>query len=108
MKKIGITLSIDVTKIDKTRLYAGNKGTYLDLTTFIDVEEEDQYGNHGFITQSMTKEEREEKVRLPILGNVRLIYNSESESKPSNVTNIQANYDPEAATPHLGEEDIPF
>jgi hypothetical protein len=37
MKKIGITLNIDVTKIDKTRLYAGHKGTYLDLTTFIDL-----------------------------------------------------------------------
>ena len=36
MKKIGITLNIDVTKIDKTRLYSGHKGTYLDLTTFID------------------------------------------------------------------------
>ena len=113
MKKIGITLNIDVTKIDKTRLYAGHKGTYLDLTTFIDLVPENEYGNHGFVTQSMTKEEREEKVRLPILGNVRLIY-QDSETSQSNVTNIQANYNPEQEKKPepepepLGDDDIPF
>jgi len=34
MSKIGINISIDVTKIDKSRLFKGKKGTYMDLTTF--------------------------------------------------------------------------
>tara|TARA_R110000796_G_scaffold7861_6_gene26520 strand:- start:430 stop:750 length:321 start_codon:yes stop_codon:yes gene_type:complete len=72
--KVGISLKIDVTKIDKTRLYAGQKGTYLDLTTFIDTDVADKYENHGFISQSTTKEEREAKYQTPILGNVKVFY----------------------------------
>ena len=37
--KIGLSVRIDVTKIDKARLYAGAKGTYLDLTTFVDTDQ---------------------------------------------------------------------
>ncbi len=72
--KVGISVRIDVTKIDKSRLYKGSKGTYLDLTTFVDTEEKDQYENNGFISQSLTKEEREQKVQTPILGNVKVFY----------------------------------
>ena len=77
--KIGISLKIDVTKIDKARLYKGAKGTYLDLTTFIDTEVADQYENHGFISQSVDKEEREAKVQTPILGNVKVFYTEGSQ-----------------------------
>ena len=54
--KVGLSVRIDVTKIDKSRLYKGAKGTYLDLTTFVDTEQQDQYENNGFISQSTTKE----------------------------------------------------
>ena len=57
--KVGLNVRIDVTKIDKARLYKGAKGTYLDLTTFVDTTTADQYENNGFISQSLTKEERE-------------------------------------------------
>jgi len=40
--KVGLSVRIDVTKIDKERLYKGEKGTYLDLTTFVDTAEQDQ------------------------------------------------------------------
>ena len=72
--KVGISVRIDVTKIDKSRLYKGAKGTYLDLTTFVDTEQQDQYENNGFISQSLTKEEREAKAQTPILGNVKVFY----------------------------------
>lgn len=72
--KIGVSIRIDVTKIDKARLYKGEKGTYLDLTTMIDLDQADQYGNHGFIAQSTTKEEREQKVQTPILGNSKVFW----------------------------------
>jgi hypothetical protein len=64
--KVGITLSIDMTKIDESRLYKGMKGTYLDLTTFVDTETKDKYENNGFITQSQTKEEREGVVNVSL------------------------------------------
>tara|TARA_R110000822_G_scaffold13977_7_gene49284 strand:- start:112 stop:414 length:303 start_codon:yes stop_codon:yes gene_type:complete len=72
--KVGLSVRIDVTKIDKSRLYKGAKGTYLDLTTFVDTEQQDQYENNGFISQSTTKEEREANVQTPILGNVKVFY----------------------------------
>jgi hypothetical protein len=72
--KIGLSVKIDVSKIEKERLFKGEKGTYLDLTTFIDTDQADQYGNHGFISQSVTKEEREQNIKTPILGNCKVFY----------------------------------
>ena len=93
--KLGISVRIDVTKIDKSRLYQGAKGTYLDLTTFVS-DELDQYENNGFISQSLTKEEREAKYQTPILGNVKVFY-TDGASAP-------------ASSPAVEEmdEDIPF
>ena len=103
MSKIGITLSLDVTKIDKTRLYKGAKGTYLDLTTFIDVDSKDQYENNGFITQSQTKEERESDAeRPPILGNVKVFY-SDGPNQAFSQGAPQAQ-----ASAAVADEDIPF
>ena len=80
--KIGLTLSIDVTKIDKARLFKGKKGTYLDITTFIDVYNVDQFGNNGFISQSTTKEERQAGVKTDILGNAKVFF-SDASSEPT-------------------------
>jgi len=67
-----IAIKIDVTKIDKERLYQGKKGSYLDATVFLN-EEEGQYGDNGMITQSVSKEEREAGVKGAILGNVKML-----------------------------------
>ena len=82
--RYGINIKIDVTKIDKERLFKGEKGTYLDLATFIDTEEADQYGNHGLITQSVSKEEREQGVKAPILGNAKVFFSGESKKAEDN------------------------
>jgi len=75
MAKVGLTVRIDVMKLDKSRFYKGAKGTYLDLTTFVDLDQKDQYDNNGFITQSQSKEERNAGGgQMPILGNVRVFY----------------------------------
>ena len=99
--KIGISVKINVTKIDKAKLYQGNKGTYLDMTTFIDTEEVDQYDNNRFISQSVTKEEREKVEKGRILGNCKLFFKegSDSSTQPSSPsTASQAGFD----------DDIPF
>ena len=36
MNKIGVSFSINVSQIEKERLYAGKKGKYLDCPVFID------------------------------------------------------------------------
>ena len=96
--KIGLSVRIDVTKIEKARLYAGAKGTYLDLTTFVDTEEKDQYENNGFISQSVDKEEREQGVQTPILGNVKVFFTDGAQSGAQSAPQSKAVID----------EDIPF
>ena len=68
-----IALKIDVTKIDKARLYKGAKGTYLDAIYHYD-DEADQYDNHGMITQSVSKEERDAGTQGAILGNGKIVW----------------------------------
>ena len=98
--KIGLSVKIDVTKIDKKRLYEGKKGTYLDLTTFINTDETNEYGDHGFISQSLNKEEREMGLQTPILGNVKVFYTDQDQQAPQQAQQApqQDNFD----------DDIPF
>jgi len=71
MQKL-ISLNIDVSKIDAKRLYKGKKGQYLSATLFLK-EEVDQYGNNGFIVESITKEEREQGKKGTILVNSKFM-----------------------------------
>ena len=75
MAKVGVSLKIDVTKIDKNRLFQGQKGMYLDATVFIDIDQLDQYGNSGMITQDVSKEEKQQGVKGNILGNCKVFWN---------------------------------
>ncbi len=61
--------NIDVKKIDKTALFEGAKGTYLDLVFFDNNDGRDQYGNDGFVVQDIGKDRRLAGERGPILGN---------------------------------------
>lgn len=82
-KKMGniISMRIDVTKIDKKKLYVGEKGTYLDIVALMK-DEADQYGNHGMIVQQVTKEERIAGVKGAILGNAKILGGGNSEGNP--------------------------
>ena len=64
-----IGLKINVSNIDKNRLFKGEKGTYLDITLLENREGPDKYGNDFIVVQDVTKEEREKGVKGPILGN---------------------------------------
>ncbi len=93
--KVGLSVGINVTKIDKARITEDkNGGKWINLTTFVDIDNKDQYENNGFISQSVTKEERTNGVQTPILGNVRVIYTDGAQSAPAVQTELQ--------------EDVPF
>jgi len=81
MKRI-VAIKIDVTKIDKERLYKGEKGLYLDAVAYID-DNPDEYGQAGMITQSVSKEEREQGVKGNILGNTKLLKVIEDTAQPT-------------------------
>ena len=102
-RKIGIELNIDVTKIDKAHIYEGKKGKYLKLTTFVDIDEKDQYENNGMVVQKVDKESQDKGIKGNILGNTRLFWMQGLDTQP------QA---PVASTPSFTandlEQDTPF
>ncbi len=90
MSKVGIELSIDVTKIDKSKLYQGKKGTYLSVTAFVDLVQLDQYGNSGMVTQKTTKEEQDQGIKGAILGNSKVFW-KEGGNAPQQANQQQSN-----------------
>ena len=100
MATVGISASIDVTKIDKSKLIDGKKGTYLNITTFVNLDEKDQYDNNGMITQSVTQAEREAGTRGAILGNTKVFFRDDG---GSNTTSLKAKEGFDQVS-----EDVPF
>lgn len=74
MSKVALSLKINVSQIDKARLFSGQKGKYLDCTIFVDLDQLDQYGNSGMITQDVSKEEKQQGVKGNILGNGKVFW----------------------------------
>tara|TARA_R100000541_G_C1884874_1_gene82801 strand:- start:43 stop:399 length:357 start_codon:yes stop_codon:yes gene_type:complete len=80
MSKVGVSLKINCSQIDKARLFVGQKGQYLDATVFIDLDQLDQYGNSGMITQDVSKEEKQQNVKGNILGNCKVFWRDEQQA----------------------------
>jgi len=94
-----ITAKIDVSKIDKSALYKGKKGTYLNVTL---IEREDDFGNSHMVFQDIGKERREAGEKGPILGNGRTI------THPDTKKAEQAPPKPAPQSPVEDDEDLPF
>jgi hypothetical protein len=72
-----ITAKVNCSLIDKSKLFKGAKGTYLDLVLF--ETENDQYGNDYVVVQSVSKEDRAKGIKGVILGNARIIHSQKME-----------------------------
>jgi len=102
-----IKTSIDLTKIDKSKIIEGKKGKYLPITITLN-DEVDQFGNQGPVIISQSKEEREMKTDKIYLGNVQVVWTNgenvntaprEGEPEKSNVEVLQS---------IAKEDDLPF
>jgi len=93
IERMGVALSIDVTKLDKSRFVQGKNGAkYCDLTVWLSPDEADEWGKHGGIQIAATKEEQEAKEKMPYVGNAKVFwakkatewvgYFGENEKKP--------------------------
>lgn len=94
--------SINLSAIDKTKIVTAKNGNqYLNLTMMI--QNESQYGNNIWITQSQSKEEREAKEKANSLGNgaVRWLGGDITVAERNEVTNTEQN-------PQRQEVDLPF
>lgn len=77
MSKIGVSLKINVKALDKARFFHGKQGVYADLTVFIDTDNPDQWGNHGVITEALSKEERGAGMQSNIIGNAKVFWGNQ-------------------------------
>lgn len=101
-----ISASIDVTKIDKSKIQSVNKegkpfkngGKFLNIDITVNDEEND-YGQDTSIKLSQSKEERESDTKPTYLGNGKTVWQNIS-------------HDPKAekpkAEPQQEEDDLPF
>ena len=109
--KLGINLKIDVTKIDKAKMYQGAKGTYLDATVFVDTDQQDKYGNNGMITQALPKDEREAGNKGAILGNCKVFWSDGSSGGAGSGNGRQSHGDAGHQSPQPSNDfggEIPF
>lgn len=66
-----ISVSINVSKIDKAHLYEGKSGKYLNLVLW--ESPDDKYGNDYRVVQGVSKEARASGVKGAILGNGKIL-----------------------------------
>lgn len=92
-----IKAQIDVTKINKGRLYKGKKGTYLNIVLL--PTSSDQYGNDYAVKEDVTKEEREAGLQLPFIGNAKIAGKKQEQQRPADAPE----YKPDEA-----DDGIPF
>ena len=103
-----ISANIDLTKIEKAKIYEGKKGKYYPITIVLN-DELGQYGDSGYIQTEQTKEERDAKSQKSYLGNVKVVWtngsNVEAAERDGGGPPQQQGY----ATPQAASEpDLPF
>ena len=64
-----INVKVDVTKLDKSKFFAGKKGTYANITVAENMNGESEYGDTHYVFESQSKEERDAKTPKNYLGN---------------------------------------
>ena len=97
-----IKTSIDLTKIDKSKIITGAKGKYLPISLTLN-DELDQFGNQGPVVVEQTKDERESKQAKTYLGNARVIW-----TNGDNVAPAPRDNQPAAEPAPVKEADLPF
>ena len=74
-----ISASIDLSKIDKSRIVEKDGKKFYNLTIIVN-DTPNKYGQYVGITTEQTKEERERKENKTYLGNGKTVYNKELEA----------------------------
>lgn len=96
-----ITISIDVTKLDKTKFkrITRKNGDPAVLVDIVLMPREDDYGNDYMVVQGLPKEERDQGIKGAILGNGKIMgQRKRTIQKP----------DPGAYQPPLEDSECPF
>lgn len=103
MKPI-IRIKLDVTKIDKSALFKGSKGTYLDLSLVPTTNS--QYGDDYMVTQDIGKERRQAGEKGPILGNAKILETQGGGQRQQPAKPLPTR--PEQPAPQTEDDDAPL
>jgi hypothetical protein len=98
-----VSIKIDLSKIDENRVFHSIKtgARYLDITGVL-TDTPDQYENNGFVKQNTTKDEREAGVKLPIIGNFKLLKILDQPAQSAPAQPIQREVNP------IEKDELPF
>lgn len=67
-----ITISINLSKLDKSYFYEGKNGKYLNLAMFPNRDGAGTYGDTHYVVQDIPKEARDRGERGAIVGNAKM------------------------------------
>jgi hypothetical protein len=89
-----ITISINLEAVEKSRIFEGKKGRYLDMVL---IETPNSPHNDYMVVQSVSKEEREQGIKGNILGNGKTIVKRDptNYNTPPDETINDADFDPD-------------
>lgn len=96
-----LAVKIDVTKIDKSKLYRGKKGTYLNLDVWLN-DEPDKYGRDGSVSMTQTRDERDANEPKVYLGDAKKLYGWRDDPSRSH------GHDDDYGNDEVGDDDVPF
>ena len=100
-----ISGNINLSKLDKSKIYEGKKGKYYPVTVVIN-NEVGEYGDSGYIMTEQTKEQREAKEQKSYLGNVKVVWTNGT--FPDKIPYEGNGAPQQKAAPAKVEEDLPF
>jgi hypothetical protein len=113
-----ISVSLDLTKIDKSKIYEHQNGSKYFQIDIVVNDEKDKFGQDVWVTASQNKEERDGKVPKVYLGNGKTVWSNEGNTQitQNNTQNNNVNPATGKSTPvnnkginYSGDDDdLPF
>ena len=96
-----INVSVNLDKLDKTRIIKGKNGNYYNFTVSVN-DQTSQYGDNASLFNTQSKEEREAKAEKVYVGNGKVVWTD------GNITMAERQEQPAQAQAAPVAVDLPF
>lgn len=96
------SVKLDLSKIDKSKIYKGKNGSYYEFTISIN-DKTSQYGENISASESQTKEERDSKADRKFIGGGKVIWVSED-----GISVAEKTGETQKPQPHKVDDILPF
>ena len=96
-----INVSLNLDKLDKTKIVKGKNGNYYNLTVSVN-DTTSQYGDNASVFNAQTKEERDAKTAKSYVGNGKVVWTD------GTIVTAERQEEPQAAQAATADIDLPF